>query len=62
MRGPKPVAGNDFCSVCRTHAQYTLEKLNKIKYDSFELERFDLNILRNLAEILSIEPTASFVK
>ena len=60
MRGPEPVAGNKFCSVCRTHAHYTLEKLNKIKHDSFELERFYLNILRDLAEILSVDPTTFF--
>ena len=33
MRGPEPVAGNEFCSVCRTHARYTLEKTSNT--DSF---------------------------
>ena len=61
MTGPEPVAGNDFCSVCRTHAHYTVEKLNKIKHDSFELEKFYLNILRDLAEILSVNRTACFL-
>ena len=60
MTGPEPAARNDFCSVCRTQAHYILKKLNKIKHDSFELERFYLNILRDSAEILSVDPTACF--
>lgn len=59
-RGPFPFAGKDHCWVCRTHAHYSLEKLNNIKHDSFRLEKFYLNILRDLAEILSIDPTACF--
>ena len=33
MRGPEPVAGNEFCSVCRPYARYTLEKTSNT--DSF---------------------------
>ena len=32
----------------------------RIKHDSFELERFYLNILRDFAEIFSFDPTAYF--
>ena len=60
-RGPYPVAGNDYCCICITHAHYTLEKLNNVKYDFFfRLKRFYLNILRDLAEILSVDQTACF--
>ena len=59
-RGPETVTGNDFCSACRTHAHCTLKKLNKIRHESFELEKFYVNTLRDLAEILSVDPTACF--
>ena len=49
LRGPYPVAGKDCCCVCTTH-------------NSFELEKFYLNILRDLAEILSVDPDIYFWK
>ena len=62
LRGPYPVAGREYCCVCRTHAHYSLEKLNNIKHDSFELEKFYLNILRDLVETLSVDPTVCIWK
>ena len=59
-RGPYLVAGNDYRCICITHSHYTLEKLNNVKYNSFQLERFYSNILRDLAELLSVDPTACF--
>lgn len=59
-RGPFPFGGKDYCCVCRTHALYSLEKLNNIKHDCFKLEKFYLNILKDFAEILSIDPTSCF--
>ena len=57
-RGPFPFNEKGYCCVCRTGKHYSLDKLNDIKYDSFELEKFYLNILRDLEEILSVDPTA----
>ena len=62
LRGPYPVAGREYCCVCRTHAHYSLEKLNNIKHYSFELEKFYLNILRDLVETLSVDPTVCIWK
>ena len=59
-RGPYPVARNDYCYICITYSHYILGKLNNVKYNSFQLERFYLNILRDLAEILRVDPTACF--
>ena len=38
----------------------SLEKLDNIKYDSFELQKFYLNILKDLSEIVSVDQTACF--
>ena len=37
-----------------------LEKLNCIKRNSFKLQKFYLNLLRDLTEIEKIDPTARF--
>ena len=39
--------GVDYCSICRTFRHYKLKELEKIKHDSFRLERFYLNLLRD---------------
>ena len=52
--------GADYCCVCRTSRHYNLEGLEKIKHDSFRLERFYLILLRDLAEILDVDSTAYF--
>ena len=41
-------ASKDYCIVCRTYASYDLEKLKDIKRNSFNLEKFYLNMLRDL--------------
>ena len=60
----EPFAGDegkeDYCCVCRACNHYSLKKLDKIKRDSFKLEKYYLNILRNVAEILRVDPTACF--
>ena len=59
----EPFAGDeeeDYCCVCRARNHYSLKKLDKIKRDSFKLEKYYLNILRDLAEILRVDPTACF--
>lgn len=55
-------AKKDYCCVCRTYEHYSLQELNDIKHNSFKLEKYYLNILRDLADILSIDPTPSFWK
>ena len=52
--------GADYCCVCRTFRNYKLQELEKIKHDSFRLERFYLNLSRDLVEILEVDPTACF--
>ena len=60
----KPFAGEegekDYCCLCRARNHYLLGKLGKIKRDSFKLEKYYPNILRDLAEILRVEPTVCF--
>ena len=52
--------GANYCCVCRTFRHYKFEELEKIKHNSFRLERFYLNLLRDLVEILEVDPTACF--
>ena len=52
--------GADYCCICRTSGYYKLEGLNQIKHNSFHLERFYLNLLRDITEILDVDPTACF--
>ena len=59
-RGPS--TRKDFCCVCRTKKYCSLEELNDIKHNSLKLQKFCLNIVRDLIEILSIKLTASFWK
>ena len=56
------LARKDYCCICRISEHYSLERLNEIKHNSFKLERFQLRILRDVAEMLSIEPTVFFWK
>ena len=51
----------DYCCVCRSE-HYSLERLNKIKHNSFRLERFYLGILRDVAEMLSVKEIVFFWK
>ena len=60
LRGLYPVAGKDYYCVCKTHTHYTIQELDNIKHNSFELEKFYLSILRDLAEILSVDPDTYF--
>ena len=53
-------ASKDYCIVCRTYASYDLEKLKDIKCNSFKLEKFYLNMLRDLAEIKIIDSATVF--
>ena len=53
-------ASKDYCIVCRTYASYDLEKLKDIKRNSFKLEKFYLNMLRDLAEIKIIDSATVF--
>ena len=50
----------DYYCVCRTCKQYSIDELNDFKHNSFKLGKCYLNILRDLAEILSIDPAAWF--
>ena len=61
-REPHPVARKDYCPICTTQAHYSIEELDNIKHNSFELEKFYLNILRDLAEILSVDSVFVFGK
>ena len=60
LRYGSATSGADYCCVCRTFRHYKLEELEKIKHGSFRLERFYLNLLRDLVEILEVDPTACF--
>ena len=55
-----PTLGADYCCICRTLKHYKLGGLNKIKRNSFCQEKFCLHLLRDLAEILSVDPNACF--
>ena len=52
--------GADYCYISRTLNHYMLKGLNEIKRNSFCLEKFYLHLLRDLAEILSVDPEACF--
>ena len=55
----EPFAGEeeeDYCCVCRARNHYSLKKLEKIKHGSFKLEKYYLNILRDLR----VDPTTCF--
>lgn len=52
--------GEDYCIVCRTCNHYTLEKLEKVKCNSFQLEKFYQELLRDLSEVLEIDSTVCF--
>ena len=56
----QPFGGEDYCCVCKTRIHYSFEKLNSIKHNSFKLQKFYLNLLRDLTEIEKIDPTACF--
>ena len=56
----EPFGGEDYCCVCKTRIHYSLEKLNSIKHNSFKLQKFYLNLLRDLTEIERIDSTACF--
>ena len=56
-------ARTDYCCVCRTNEHYSLDELDNIKHHhSFKLQKFFLSILRDVAEILSLDPTVAFWK
>ena len=55
-------ASKDYFCVCRINENYSLEELNDVKHNSFKLERFYLNILRDLTEVLSFELPFQFWK
>ena len=55
-----PTLGADYCCICRTLNHYKLKGLNEIKRNSFWLGKFYLHLLRELAEILSVNPEACF--
>ena len=56
----KPCGRKDCYCVCRTCKQYSIDELNVIKHNSYKLEKYYLNILRYLAEMISIDPAACF--
>ena len=58
----KTFCKTDYCCVCRTNEHYSLDELDNIKRSSFKLQKFFLSILRDVAEILSLDPTVSFLK
>ena len=60
LRGLYPIAGKDYCCVCRTHMHCSLEKLDNINHDRSELQKFYMNILRDLSEVVSANSTACF--
>ena len=55
-------AKEDYCAVCRISRHYSLERLNEIKRNSFRLERLYLNIIRDVAEALSVDSSIYFWK
>ena len=55
-------ARRDYCCICRFRKEYRLKNLQNIKSNSFELEKYCLNILKDLVEILSVNPTVCFSK
>ena len=52
----------DYFAVCRLSEHYPLERLNEIKHNSFKLAKFYLNIIREVAEALNLNPTIFFWK
>ena len=56
----EPSARKDHCCVCRFRKEYYSEDLHNVKRNSFKLEMYYLNILRDLSEILSVDPTVCF--
>lgn len=58
----EPSAKKNYCAICRISQHCSLERLNEIKQNSFELANFYLNILRNVAEALSLDPSIYFWK
>ena len=49
-----------YCCVCRTKNHYTLEKLEKIEHNLFQLEKFYLELLKDLNEIVTVDSTVCF--
>ena len=60
-RGPYPVAGNGYCCICITHAHYTLEKLNNVKYDFFSVEKVLLKYFEGLGRNFKCRPDCLFL-
>ena len=49
-------------NCCKLSKYYPLERLNEIKDNSFKLAKFYLNIMREIAEALSLNPSICFWK
>ena len=58
VRGP--VAERSYCRACRICCHYSVGELHYIKSNSFMLEKFYQNLLKDLLEILSIDPYLCF--
>ena len=55
-----PNNSRGYCCVCRTKNHYTLEKLEKIKRNLFQLEKFYLELLKDLNKIVTVDSTVCF--
>ena len=53
-------ARRDYCCICRFRKEYRLEDLHNVQSNSFKLEKYCLNILKDLVEILSVNPSVCF--
>ena len=58
VRGPS--VKKDCYAVCRISEHYSPERLNEIKHNSFKLERLYLSIIRDVVEVLSVDPSVYF--
>ena len=54
------LARKDYCCVCAFHKHYSHRELDFIKHDGLKLQKFYFNILKDLAEIMCVDPTVVF--
>ena len=56
----RPFAQKNCCCVCRTDQRYSLERVDDVKDNTFELLKFYHNIFLDISEILTFNSAASF--
>ena len=54
------IARKDYCCVCVFHKHYSHRELDFVKHDGLKLQKFYFNILKDLAEIVCVNPTVVF--